>query len=669
MKKGMFLLVLIFIVMLLNSQNIDLPPVPTYEFSTLPIDLGNNYYPYMPGSYTGFPLQIQPDNTYNGLEAAGKFIIYQTRETETASRKVKYFYFNQNGEMVSNGYVSDNENGAFYPYYDIEERTADPLAIIHSRYDDRGVFFTFDRFNLNQDADAWLDTPYGVITENSFSDSSFYDDSAIYLWSEIYSGDSPYPGKKRIYIISEYQILSNLTTNKILAYCDVSLEDLESGNPDRWGWHYRVIEQLTTWFEQHYRVSAQVTVHDNYFIISGEKTYSETQDGTLFVLINDNYGEGIFKSYEYDYTQNWPIEDVQNQDGSWLYGGTQPAQLKWGFFASNHSNMMVRNGNTVVFPGALIIEYYNTEYQTWFYNAQLGNVDMVNVTFNIQTHQFGVGNVYPPDLSDGNNNTPVAPWDLNRDGETDAWDENGKPLTIKNLPVYSPDLDDEFHNSLIRICKSDDERFEAMVWMDCYESFMQTQGIDGYEDWANQNKMMIAIKKDNSWYSPIIITPNPTSDYFNEAIMDMQPAYLYPSDKVITLDDDLGRLDLFFVDKNTGGDYYKMKFATIDFNATDVNPDVVSTTQNLQISNYPNPFNPTTTIQFVTSLQSPANIAIYNLKGEKIKEYHLTKIDKGINKVVWNGKDQNDKTVSSGVYLYKIKQGNITETGKMILLK
>jgi len=68
-------------------------------------------------------------------------------------------------------------------------------------------------------------------------------------------------------------------------------------------------------------------------------------------------------------------------------------------------------------------------------------------------------------------------------------------------------------------------------------------------------------------------------------------------------------------------------------------------------------------------LQSPANIAIYNLKGEKIKEYHLTKIDKGINKVVWNGKDQNDKTVSSGVYLYKIKQGNITETGKMILLK
>ena len=62
-------------------------------------------------------------------------------------------------------------------------------------------------------------------------------------------------------------------------------------------------------------------------------------------------------------------------------------------------------------------------------------------------------------------------------------------------------------------------------------------------------------------------------------------------------------------------------------------------------------------------------IEIYNLKGQKIKTLPVTLIgDKG--SVIWNGIDNNDKAVSSGIYLYKLKAGGrYTSTKKMILLK
>lgn len=93
--------------------------------------------------------------------------------------------------------------------------------------------------------------------------------------------------------------------------------------------------------------------------------------------------------------------------------------------------------------------------------------------------------------------------------------------------------------------------------------------------------------------------------------------------------------------------------------------------KNVQMTNYPNPFNPSTTISFnVTQSSYFATIEIYNLKGQKVRTFPIySSIHQPINSVTWNGTDQNDKPVSSGIYFALLKAKKQTATRKMLLLK
>ncbi|MEA2095611.1 MAG: FlgD immunoglobulin-like domain containing protein [Candidatus Cloacimonadota bacterium] len=88
------------------------------------------------------------------------------------------------------------------------------------------------------------------------------------------------------------------------------------------------------------------------------------------------------------------------------------------------------------------------------------------------------------------------------------------------------------------------------------------------------------------------------------------------------------------------------------------------------IGNYPNPFNPTTTISFsVTQNSNFVNLEVFNIKGQKVKQLVNEQLSAGEHQVIWNGKDDNGKTVTSGIYFYKMKSGSYTSTKKMILMK
>ena len=91
----------------------------------------------------------------------------------------------------------------------------------------------------------------------------------------------------------------------------------------------------------------------------------------------------------------------------------------------------------------------------------------------------------------------------------------------------------------------------------------------------------------------------------------------------------------------------------------------------ISLSNYPNPFNPTTTISFSVTQTFPfVTLEIFNMKGQKVKTFEIPQSEiKNQNSVTWNGTDENGKMVSSGMYLYKLKSGNFTATKKMILMK
>jgi len=93
----------------------------------------------------------------------------------------------------------------------------------------------------------------------------------------------------------------------------------------------------------------------------------------------------------------------------------------------------------------------------------------------------------------------------------------------------------------------------------------------------------------------------------------------------------------------------------------------------IQLSNFPNPFNPSTEIRFQFSEFSEFNqaeITIYNLKGQKVKTFPINlSTHLPVNALNWNGDDDSGNPVTSGIYLYRLKAGNVDVSRKCLLLK
>ena len=85
--------------------------------------------------------------------------------------------------------------------------------------------------------------------------------------------------------------------------------------------------------------------------------------------------------------------------------------------------------------------------------------------------------------------------------------------------------------------------------------------------------------------------------------------------------------------------------------------------------NYPNPFNPETTISFNLPQDQHVEVAVYNSKGQLVNTLINENRSSGLNSVVWNGTDSNNKSMPSGLYLYRITGENISMKGKMLMLK
>lgn len=85
--------------------------------------------------------------------------------------------------------------------------------------------------------------------------------------------------------------------------------------------------------------------------------------------------------------------------------------------------------------------------------------------------------------------------------------------------------------------------------------------------------------------------------------------------------------------------------------------------------NYPNPFNPSTTIKFELPRRQNVELNIYNMLGDKVRTLVNNVLPSGENKIVWDGKDENNNVVSSGVYIYTLRMEDKIYSSKMILLK
>ena len=85
--------------------------------------------------------------------------------------------------------------------------------------------------------------------------------------------------------------------------------------------------------------------------------------------------------------------------------------------------------------------------------------------------------------------------------------------------------------------------------------------------------------------------------------------------------------------------------------------------------NCPNPFNQWTTIHYVLPGESHVKLKVYNITGQLISTLVNERMKAGSRTAHWNGKDTNNKDLSSGIYFYKLEAGNLVSTKKMIFMK
>ncbi|MCK4655257.1 MAG: VCBS repeat-containing protein [Candidatus Cloacimonetes bacterium] len=104
------------------------------------------------------------------------------------------------------------------------------------------------------------------------------------------------------------------------------------------------------------------------------------------------------------------------------------------------------------------------------------------------------------------------------------------------------------------------------------------------------------------------------------------------------------------------------------FGITNNNNYLVSNPEIL-CQNYPNPFNPTTTISFSIPEERKVELAVYNIKGQKVKTLVNEALPAGEHSVIWDGKDSNENRVCSGIYFYRFTAGNYHTTKKCAILK
>ncbi len=126
-----------------------------------------------------------------------------------------------------------------------------------------------------------------------------------------------------------------------------------------------------------------------------------------------------------------------------------------------------------------------------------------------------------------------------------------------------------------------------------------------------------------------------------------------------------GLQDIMFID-------YSSKKIKAHINTTEITPNEDTDFPEYRtqlLCNYPNPFNPETKISYSMANSGNAELTIYNIKGQRVKTLVNDHVEAGEHSIIWNGKDEKDSDVSSGVYFYRLKTADGVQNKKMLLLK
>jgi hypothetical protein len=621
---------------------------PEYSFNIEPLPIMASWYDYFPGGFTSIPIRLQPSPA--GMHpGGGLYFAYQASPSAGSLRNI-YYSYSEDGMITAGPSLIDlnPSSSPGFPSIDIDQDSGDPFVAWHS---DSGIYLSCDQYSLMGFPGLWNE-PYLVLAEA--------ENPLLFI------GDSPHNGEKRLHIFAtSYEDDPDGIPQQVLRliYADYNNPtDLAVYNPAQWT--EVIIPYLDIWNAAGVRTfcTPVVSRDSGYVALVGHTQKLDTNDpyhpdNILFVLENDNYGDGDWTLFIGD-----PTIPVANPDNYFLDDSNQPYQdMRYTIYMNRHNAIIDDQGN-YHFQGMFALF---AEDNSWFPSMTTTK----HVKFERNTETFYLKDIFPRH-EDGE--SLYLPWSI-----PPEFDNNGSLIINPSWPVYWPDPEDAYHENYFRIVQRDNKLIALFQTYAITSSDNSSSADSGGSRSAVNTLIFLSADYGESWSEAINLNSSETPE-----LSGMLPVYWYLADSVEHLYDDWHRIHLMFFDDNdfgssilgngpaTGG---TIMYTSLDLDFTWSPPpyaeEIVTIPSGMLDQNFPNPFNPDTTIRFLLPDEMQVSLQIYNLKGQLITTLIDDYLVSGEHYSVWNGKDSNNKPVASGIYLYRLSTDKQTETRKMLLIK
>jgi hypothetical protein len=387
-------------------------------------------------------------------------------------------------------------------------------------------------------------------------------------------------------------------------------------------------------------------------------------DGKIVFHSYSDYGAWDGKLYFYDFSEQLLVEISEN----WNIDHTINAHFS-------------PDGSKIVFMGVSEGSHYYNSWDVFLW--ELGSTTPVNLTYS--------NNIPDEDPKFSPSGNAIV---FKQNGDLKIMDLSGNIInTLTNdgfsieesMPYYTEDAQQIIYSRgagsdsdiyIINVNGSNIQPLENVANIQEYYPITRDSYTFLFTKWISSSNHHDQI------YLGYFSGANAQSLPFNDVNADDSDPFPVDSDYVFFSSNrsgSVGGWDLYLADINSGFVWSMSNFGVNSSNhelGSCYSNSVTIIDNNLEIpisfklhQNFPNPFNPTTTIEFSIQNDSKVDLTIYNIKGQKVKMLVNEILPAGEHSVVWDGIDSNGSRVSSGIYFYKLKSCKYEKIKKMILIK
>lgn len=631
-----------------------------YEFVVEPTTVMTSYYDYMPGGYSGFPIQRQLEN------GSGTYLTFHATDSPTSTRRQYWAYYDENGNLMGNDKISTYNEWQGYGDLVLHPAAGNCIASWH---ESSGCTICYDDYALQNIPGFW--------SSATFIPSPLPDE---YLWPRLYTGPSP-NGNDWIRI---YQISQNANLNSHGYPCEdvrIMYIDIENTvtvdltqilNLDNW----TTVTPMYSWREKSCQVkSLCFAVDESNPGKVGLMGYCRWLEGDMG---NMPVNPGIFFWESTDYGATWDPANLHCHSQ-----GQSPA-----LYQVENKPQFEFNGVTPDYLDVDVLGFHNTGY---YYDEHFAMTYLQSYTYtDPQTKDVYYLTYFTPQAEVAWDcyfqefifqEVPQLPGYDTINGNTVPWKITGNDTILYIVVAQPSDYGDTQKSAF-----SENPRIQ--IWADGTYQAMSQLGYSQYDEYLEHPILNIAFsywqttKWLPEWYNMIELTDihNPLFDFSDQTTVfpNISNAINYTG---YTDDSWSGwnEVYLYYYDDNSYGSYVlgqgdntggQIKYCVFKFrvhqSSSDEKPPI-----SLYSFNTPNPFSTNTCISFSSSKPLyEASVKIYNAKGQLVTTLETCEGDSPTEGyATWNGKDLNGNDVANGIYFYKVTLPEVSHVGKMLLAK